>query len=151
MKARSIDPESISSKLDWKEFELFAEKAFASFGFDTSHNQRFTKPRMEIDLVAEMGGLAFSVDCKHWKRTVGHTSMLKVGERQIARSRRLLELGTVDRVIPMILTLHDEMLHILEDGVAIVPVHKLSDFIMNWESSRGHLLILEGKIQANLL
>ena len=150
MTARSIDPESISSKLDWREFESFAEKAFVSFGFDTNRNRRFTKPRMEIDLVAVMGVLAFSVDCKHWKRTVGHASMLNVGERQIARSRRLLELGTIDRVIPVILTLHDEMLHILEDGVAIVPVHKLSDFIMNWESSRDHLLVLKGKLQANL-
>ena len=100
-----------------------------------------TKPRMEIDLLAQKGDLAFAVDCKHWKRTVGHAAMQRVGERQIERSLRLLESFT--KVIPLVLTWHDEMLHVLENGVPIVPVHRLADFLLNWESSEGDILVLK--------
>ena len=148
----SFDVEGTSSKLHWEEFEAFAERAFTNFGFETTRNHRFLKPRMEIDLFARKDRFAFAVDCKHWKRTVGFRTMLEVGERQIMRSQRLLESPSVDRVVPLVLTLHDEMLHILENGVAIVPIQKLSDFIMNWESSREKILVIErrGEYQSQL-
>ncbi|MCL5068437.1 MAG: restriction endonuclease [Thaumarchaeota archaeon] len=50
---------------------MLSEQAFASFGFETIKNFRMKKPTMEIDLLATKQDLAFAVDCKHWKRTVG--------------------------------------------------------------------------------
>lgn len=137
-----MDPESIGYNLDWKEFEAFSETAFTSFGFKTFRNYRLRKPRGEIDLIASQNGLAFVVDCKHWKRTVGNATMISISERQIRRTKRLLEDGFSHRMIPMVLTWHDEHVHILENGVPVVPIHKISDFIMNWEQSSDQILVL---------
>ena len=97
---------------------------------------------MELDLVASRGELAFAIDCKHWKRTVGNSTMTRISESQIARANRILETGFWSKVIPIIMTLRDESLFILENGVPIVPVSKLFDFILNWEESEGTILAL---------
>ncbi len=130
-----VDVEAFSGSLDWKQFEGLAELAFESFGYQTVRNFRMPKPRMEIDLLATSKRVAFAVDCKHWKRTVGHATMLALAEKQVKRCKSLVRTGRANNVIPVILTLHDEFLAVLENGVAIVPVHKISDFILNWDSS----------------
>jgi len=139
-----LDTETFSSKLDWKQFEGLAELAFRSFGYKTIKNFRIKKPRVEIDLVASSGKLGFAVDCKHWKRTVGMATMINISERQMKRSELLL--GTVqelEKIIPVILTLHDEQLTILPNGVPIVPIQKISDFILNWDSSMNGIRTIE--------
>ena len=148
---RTIDLESASSLFDWKEFENFARLAFESSGFEVNQNHRLKNPRIEIDILAHRGDLAFSADCKHWKRTVGRATMLQVGERQIERSKRVLD--SFRRVVPMVLTWHDERLRVLENGVPIVPISMLADFLLNWESSESEILVLtkseyQGKLHA---
>ena len=129
--------------MSWKEFEAFVESAFGAFGYATERNARFRKPRAEIDIVCTRGGIAFSIDCKHWKRTVGHSSMLGISERQLKRCSRVAERVGISKVIPLVVTLKDESLRILENGVAIVPVHRLSDFILNWEEASDQLRVIE--------
>ncbi|MCL5068436.1 MAG: hypothetical protein M1368_08815, partial [Thaumarchaeota archaeon] len=63
------------------------------------------------------------------------------GDRQILRSKRLLGLMGLSRVVPVVLTWHDELLGVLENGVPIVPIHRLTDFVMNWEST-DEILVL---------
>jgi len=148
---KESDLETLSFGLDWKEFEAFAEKIFASFGFSTDRNLRLRKPTMEIDLVASRAGLSFVADCKHWKRTVGSASMTRIGERQAARARRIANGGSLRKVMPMILTLRDEALFVLENGVPVVPIQRLSDFILNWEETTAKISIFEGnEIQETL-
>ena len=137
---RTADIEGVSSFLDWREFESFARLAFESFGYETLQNYLLRKPKMEIDILAFRGKFAFAVDCKHWKRTVGQAAMLSIAAKQIDRSLRLLE--SYDRVIPLVLTWHDEMLYVLENGVPVVPVCRLADFLLNWESSGDDILVL---------
>jgi len=139
------DPEATSSNMNWKGFEAFVESAFEALGYKTQRNVRFRKPRAEIDLVSARNGLVFAVDCKHWKRTVGHASMLDVSRRQIVRAKRLVDLHDNSKVIPLIVTLHDETLHILENGIPIVPIHKISDFVLNWEEAKDDILIFNSK------
>ncbi|MDG6998042.1 MAG: restriction endonuclease [Nitrososphaerota archaeon] len=129
--------------MSWKEFEAFVESAFEAFGYATERNLRFRKPRAEIDLVCTRDGLAFSIDCKHWKRTVGHSSMLGISERQLKRCSRLAERVGIERVIPLVVTLREEALRILENGVAVVPIHRLSDFILNWEEASDQIRVIE--------
>jgi hypothetical protein len=142
--AKESDLESLSLGLDWKEFESFAEKIFSSFGFTTIRTIRLRKPTMEIDLVATRSGFSFVADCKHWKRTVGPASMTRIGERQAKRAKRIASDGWHRKVMPMILTLRDESLFVLENGVPVVPIHRLSDFILNWEESSVVISIFEG-------
>jgi hypothetical protein len=140
---RSPDPERIASDQNWIEFEGFSNRIFSSFGFKTLRNYRMKKPRMEIDLVAFGNGLSFAVDCKHWKRTVGPASMTKIAEKQVIRARRMALDGQFGRVIPVILTWRDESLYVLDSGVPIVPIHRLSDFILNWEESGTPIVVFE--------
>lgn len=129
--------------MNWKEFEAYVESAFWAFGYTTERNVRFRNPRAEIDLLCVRNGLAFSIDCKHWKRTVGHSSMLGISDRQVKRCLRLAERVGISKVIPLVVTLKDEALRILENGVAIVPIHDLSDFILNWESASDQLALID--------
>jgi hypothetical protein len=142
----SPDLESIGLKQDWREFEAFVDKVFVSFGFHTTRNFRLKKPAMEIDLIATKNGIAFAIDCKHWMRTVGYGSMSRVSAMQITRAKRVLETGFWGKIIPVIMTLRDESLFILENGVPVVPVSKLFDFLLNWEESADSLLSLSGFI-----
>jgi hypothetical protein len=98
---------------------------------------------VEVDLVAYGNDVTFAVDCKHWKRTVGRGSMARLAEKQILRARHVSMEGRFRRVVPMILTWRDEALFVLESGVPIVPVHRLTDFVLNWEQSAGSLLVFE--------
>ena len=100
---------------------------------------------MEIDLVATRNGFSYAADCKRWKRIVGTVAMTKMGERQAARALRLADDGSHRKVMPMILTLRDELLFVLENGVPVVPIQRLSDFILNWEFSASEILVCEGK------
>jgi Holliday junction resolvase-like predicted endonuclease len=133
----SFDSEALSTSMDWKQFEALAEFALRSFGYRTIKNYRLKKPAQEIDLLAVVGELAFGIDCKHWKRTVGHATMSSLAESQIKRCQRVLETEPIKSIIPVILTWHDEKLQVLENGVAVVPIHKISDFLLNWESSES--------------
>jgi Holliday junction resolvase-like predicted endonuclease len=130
-----LDAEAFSSTLDWKQFEGLAELALRSCGYDTIKNYRLKKPRLEIDIVAMSTKVAFGIDCKHWKRTVGQATMLAIAQKQIKRCERLLENIGVETIVPVILTWHDEQLQVLENGVAVVPIRKISDFFLNWDSS----------------
>ena len=130
-----FDPETLSATLTWQEFEILAENAFQSLGFKTTRNFRIKKPRTEIDLLAWHNRTLFAIDCKHWKRTVGYSTMTKIGEKQISRCQNYLDSSKFDNIIPLILTWHDESLSILENGVPIVPIYKISDFVLNFDSS----------------
>jgi hypothetical protein len=145
------DPELASEGLGWKEFEAFSESAFRSFGFVTKRNYRLKKPRVEIDLLASKQDFAFVVDCKHWKRTAGHSSMIRVSEKQIIRTKRVAELGMFQHLVPAVLTWRDESLYILENRVPIVPIHRLSDFILNWDQPNDPVLVIPGDRNTSLL
>lgn len=67
--------------------------------------------------------------------------MLGIATRQLRRSRLLAESQNISRILPLIVTLRDESLHILENGIAIVPIHRLTDFILNWEGAKDRLAI----------
>jgi Holliday junction resolvase-like predicted endonuclease len=126
--------EEQGSSMTWREFEELAERIFKSFGFTTFRNYRLKKPVAEIDILATRLDTAFAIDCKHWKRTVGSATMHKVSERQLERARRVVRLESIQKVIPVVITLHDEFLQVLEDGTPIVPIQKISDFVLNWEA-----------------
>jgi Holliday junction resolvase-like predicted endonuclease len=140
----ALDTETFSQKLDWRQFEGLAERAFRSFGYKTIKNFRIKKPRAEIDLVAISGKIGFAVDCKHWKRTVGSATMFTISERQMKRSELLLAITQeIGGIIPVILTLHDEQLTVLPNGVPIVPIQKISDFLLNWDSTTNGIRMIK--------
>ncbi len=137
---KQLDVESLSSGLSWKQFEALTRSAFETLGYEVKSNYRLKKPRIEIDLLALRGGRGFAIDCKHWGRTVGSAMMRAVAEKQIARSKYALRAENLQEIMPMLVTLHDEGLQILDNGVPVVPISKLSDFALNWEVYSGSIL-----------
>ena len=142
-RGKEVDLADLTSKLDWKQFEGLATFAFKSFGFKVLKNYRMTKPKMEVDLVAILDSKAFAGDCKRWKRTVGETVMLIAAGKQIERSKRILAKEGLDQIVPMVITWREESVRVLENGVPIVPISKLSDFILNFESSEERILVID--------
>src|SRR6476619_6870868 len=84
------DMEQVSQHLSWKDFEGLASGVLSSIGYSTRTNVRFTKPRMEIDVVGVDVGFALSVDCKHWKRG-NLSSISQFCAKQVARTQELLK------------------------------------------------------------
>ncbi len=142
-RGKDVDLADFTSKLDWRQFEGLATFAFKSFGFKVLKNYRMTKPRMEVDLVAIRNSKAFAADCKRWRRAVGETVMLIAAGKQIERSKRILEKEELDQVVPMVITWREESVRVLENGVPIVPIRKLSDFILNFEASGERILVID--------
>jgi hypothetical protein len=135
-----IDPEDLGSQIDWKQFESLTKFAFESLGYKVTSNYRSKKPRIEIDILALRNRSGFSVDCKHWRRTVGSSVMESISDKQIVRSKIALKKEKLEQLVPLIVTLHDEGLKILHNGVPIVPISKLSNFALDWEADSSNIL-----------
>jgi len=106
---------------------------------------------MQVDLVASKSGTTFVVDCKHWKRTVGSGTMLRVAKKQALRARRMASQGLFQRIVPIVVTWRDEAVFVLDNGVPIVPIHRLADFVLNWEHTESSILVLESELHQSLL
>lgn len=124
------DPEQISKHLSWKDFEQLAAEVLSSLGYSTKTNVRFTKPRMEIDVVGTSAGLAIAVDCKHWAQS-NSSSIAQFCEKQATRAEELVRRDAkIREAVPAILTLHAERVRFVA-GVPVVPVAQFKSFAMD--------------------
>jgi hypothetical protein len=124
------DPEQVSKHLSWKDFEQLAAEVLSSLGYSTKTNVRFTKPRMELDVVGTSAGLAIAVDCKHWERN-NSTSIAQFCTKQAARAEELVKRNAeIREAVPAILTLHAERMQFVA-GVPVVPVAQFKSFAMD--------------------
>ena len=126
-------PEEIAKILDWKEFEGFCASLLRARGFRVEENVTMRKPRVQVDLLARSSTVALVIDCKHWGRTVGPSTLGTVAEAQAKRADRLR--GRLDQIEPMvvvIVVLSNEATRYV-NGAAIVPIFALADFAGNVE------------------
>ena len=122
------DPEQVSQNLSWKDFEGLASQVLSSLGYRTRTNVRFTKPRMEIDVVGVDGGFAVALDCKHWKRE-NLSAISAYCAKQAARVQELVRREPdIIQAVPVVLTLHAERL-VSVGAVPVVPVSRLGSFL----------------------
>lgn len=123
------DLEQVSARLSWKDFEKLASEVLASLGYRAATNVRFTRPRMEIDVIGVDGALAIAVDCKHWKRSSPSTLSHQC-KKQLARTEELVRRNpAIGQAVPVILTLHATGVRIA-GGVPVVPVLQFRSFLM---------------------
>jgi hypothetical protein len=129
------DVEQVSQHLSWKDFEDLASEVLSSLGYATQTNVRFTKPRMEIDVVGVDAGFCLAVDCKHWRRS-NLSSISQFCARQAARTEELVKRDNrISSAVPAILTLHAERVRFVA-GMPIIPVAQFRSFAMD---ARGFL------------
>lgn len=132
--------ENVARVLSWRAFEGFCANILRASGFQVSENVFLKKPRRQVDIVARSGSLALSVDCKHWRKSIGDSGLWAFAREQRERSEAVRRQVGNDGVpiASVLLTLLDEQPRIL-DGVAVVPLLSLRDFLISIESARGLL------------
>ncbi len=124
------DVEQVSKQLSWKDFEKLASQVLTSFGYKTQTNVRFTKPRMEIDVVGVSSGFALVIDCKHWERN-NLSSISDHSRKQAARAKRLIQSDKkISQAVPVMLTLHAESVRFVS-GIPVVPIFRFRSFVMD--------------------
>jgi len=127
-------PEEVSRLLSWCEFEQLAGALLRAAGFVVKENVTLTKPRVQIDAVAFGISMILSVDCKHYRREPGPASLHKFANAQLRRSS-LLRKKTIDSrpIASVILSLSEPEGRFVE-GVAVVPVRTLRNFLTSLDS-----------------
>jgi hypothetical protein len=61
------DPERVSRRLDWRDFEALVASALQEAGFSVSRSVRLPgRGGLEVDVVGALGRVAVAVDCKRW-------------------------------------------------------------------------------------
>ncbi len=128
--------DSTARGLNWQEFEHFTEECLVLAGFEARRNVRVKdeKRSWQIDVLGTRSTLVLSIDCKHWKPPNYPSKFKQASAHQKTATMKLLaqeDYGAEGVVgLPIILTLHDPHRTIV-DGVVMLPIQKLPDFLSN--------------------
>ncbi|MCP8316738.1 MAG: restriction endonuclease [archaeon] len=141
----SID--EVSKALSWKDFEEFISIIMAHNGYRVHHNFRLKHPKIEIDVLAVKDERGLAIDCKHWHRSMGVSSILKVAEAQIKRAEKIMMSEEAKRfslsyIIPVIVTLYSEQVFFVSK-VPVVPIDKFSHFLNELDGMLDMILIVK--------
>jgi len=129
--ARGEDIERVSKSLTWRDFERFCSGILRPRGYRVRQNIYLKKPRTQIDVFGISDSISIAVDCKHWARAAGYSTLAKQVEAQKARTTRLHEsLDNIGPIASVILVLVDQGARFVAGG-AIVPVFAFGDFLDN--------------------
>lgn len=142
--AKGATLREISKVLDWRDFEALSAWIFENHGFSVSRRVVLTHPRREIDIVAERGEVVLVADCKHWNRGFGAALLTQVCDSQKSRCHYLSESGRLKagKLYPVVISVFswERPFH---EGVPIVPICKLNDFLRNFEGVEQNLWFSE--------
>lgn len=128
---QGCDPEHLSKKLRWNDFELFTSLLIKSAGFTFETNVVFNKPRIQIDVIGFYHKIALLIDCKHWMK-IYDFNVSRFSLNQIRRARIFLDKRKdIEAVIPLIVTLHESQCSFF-DKIPIVPISKFMQFLQNF-------------------
>jgi hypothetical protein len=128
---QGCDPEHLSKKILWNDFELFTSFLIESAGYSYERNVVFTNPRIQIDVIGFYRKIALLIDCKHWMKMNSY-NISKFSSNQIRRAKIFLDKRKyVESAIPIIVTLH-EYDYSFFDKIPIVPISRLKEFLQNF-------------------
>ena len=127
------DLKLLAEKLHWKDFESLTSNIIESFGFKSLTNIYICKPRIQIDVIGIDRKVALVIDCKHWN-SMSKISIERAGLEQLIRSKIFLERNkTIDKALPIIVTLHNHGNNYLRRHSIIVPINKLKSFLLSYD------------------
>lgn len=138
---RGCDPEGLSKKIQWKDFEIFTSQLVESAGYSFERNVVFTNPRIQIDVIGFYHKTALLIDCKHWMKVHGF-NIAKFTSNQIRRAEIFLDRRkNIESAIPIIVTLHEYNCNFFH-RVPIVPISKFKEFLQDFAlyPDRLHLI-----------
>ena len=142
--AQGCNPEQISKKLRWNDFELFTSMLIQSAGYTFEKNIVFNNPRMQIDVIGYHYKIALIIDCKHWMKIHG-SNISKFSTKQIMRAKVFLDKRRdIEAAIPIIVTLHDHKYNFY-DNIPIVPISRFGEFLQNFPFNLDRLHCIRRK------
>ena len=125
------EPERLSKKIHWNDFEVFTSQLMESAGYSTERNVVLTKPRIQIDVIGFYQKIALLIDCKHWMKIQGF-NIAKFSSNQIRRAEIFLgKRKDIESAIPIIVTMYEYECNFF-DRVPIVPISKFKEFLQNF-------------------
>jgi len=128
---QGCDPEDLSKKLQWNDFELFTSLLIESVGYTYERNVIFNNPRIQIDVIGFYHKIALLIDCKHWMRMYDF-NVLRFSLNQTKRARIFLDKRKdVDAAIPIIVTFH-EYKYNFSNKIPIIPISRFKQFLQNF-------------------
>lgn len=138
------EPEKLSKKIQWGDFELFTSHLIESTGYSFERNVVFINPRIQIDVIGFYHKIALLIDCKHWKKIHGFDAA-KFSLNQIRRAEIFLDKRKdIESAIPIIVTLYEYDCNFF-DRVPIVPISKFKEFLQNFPFYLDRLHLIEKK------
>ena len=141
---QGCDPERLSKKILWNDFELFTSLLIESAGYSYERNVVFTNPRIQIDVIGFYHKIALLIDCKHWMKIHGF-NISKFSSNQIRRTEVFLDKRKdVESAIPIIVTLH-EYDYSFFDKIPIVPISRFKEFLQNFPLYLDTLHLIQNK------
>ena len=136
-----VPEEDAARSLTWKDFEGFCAQLLRASGYAVRENVHLSRPRAQIDLVATGPLFAISLDCKHWKRVPSRSTLEGFALAQLRRSRLLRRSLDDPRPIISVILSFSESTGSFVQGVAIVPLRTLRNFLETVESYSSLLLV----------
>jgi hypothetical protein len=128
---QGCDPEDLSKKLQWNDFELFTSLLIESVGYTYERNVIFNNPRIQIDVIGFYHKIALLIDCKHWMK-MHDFNVLRFSQNQTKRARIFLDnRRDVDAVIPIIVTFH-EYEYNFSNKIPIIPISRFKQFLQTF-------------------
>ena len=125
------NPERLSKKLRWNDFELFTSLLIKSVGYTLERNIVFNNPRIQIDVIGIYQKTALLIDCKHWMK-IYDFNVSRFSLNQIRRARIFLaKRKDVEAAIPVIVTLNDCECNFFEK-VPIVSISRFNHFLQKF-------------------
>lgn len=128
------DLESLSQSMKWQWFEKLVAWIFGQNGFEAKTGVVETaKGKRQYDVVAKKFDTIFLVECKKRKKSSA-SAIKKAVEDHMERCLIYKTLHKEKEVIPVLVTLLEEDIRI-HNGIPIVPIGKLNQFLNSWENS----------------
>ncbi len=137
--ASGVPEEEAARSLTWKDFEGFCAQLLRASGYAVRENVYLSRPRAQVDLVATGPLFVINLDCKHWKRTPSRSALEGFALAQLRRSRLLRRsLDDPRPIVSAILSLSESAGSFVQ-GVVVVPLRTLRNFLETVESYSGLL------------
>jgi len=125
------NPERLSNKLRWNDFELFTSLLIKSVGYSFERNVVFNNPRVQVDVIGIYQKIALVIDCKHWMK-IYDLNITRFSLNQVRRARIFLtKRRDIEAVIPVIVTLHECECNFFEK-VPIVSISRFKKFLQEF-------------------
>jgi hypothetical protein len=138
------DAKILSSRLSWKDFELFTSIILKQSNYLCEINVHLRRPRFQIDVVGRAGKTALFVDCKHWKN-MSTSKRIECAHQQQRRARAYMKIyGNIKNGIPIIVTLNEPASRFV-DRVPFVAINRLHMFLKDYDSFQDEICCISNR------